>query len=213
MLDYDDLLLYWAQVSDAERGAEIGGLVDHVLVDEYQHTNALQAAILLDSVLARREEGLKLWPQAVLFRASAHSARLELELTRRNIPFVKYGGLKLFEAAHVKDVLALLRRAENPRDRIAGCAIQRRVRACRRSYRSHRAWVCCRSGGSREHGRRGGDARADLERRVRACRRSYRNHRAWVRCRSGGSREPPPSAPPARQAWRGCRRPLRLSAA
>lgn len=222
VLDYDDLLLYWAQmVSDAGLGAEIGGLFDHVLVDEYQDTNALQASILLamkpdgrglavvgddaqsiyafrgatvrnildfpaafapparvvtlernyrstqpildaanavialaaerfaknlwserasaqrprlvtvndeaaqadfvvDSVLARREEGLKLKQQAVLFRASAHSARLELELTRRNIPFVKYGGLKFLEAAHVKDVLALLRWAENPRDRIAG---------------------------------------------------------------------------------------------
>ena len=222
VLDYDDLLLYWAQmVGEAELGAEIGGLFDHVLVDEYQDTNALQAAILLamkpdgrgltvvgddaqsiyafrgatvrnildfpaafapparvvtlernyrstqpildaanavialaaerfaknlwserasaqrprlvtvkdeaaqadfvvDSVLARREEGLKLKQQAVLFRASAHSARLELELTRRNIPFVKYGGLRFLEAAHVKDVLALLRWAENPRDRIAG---------------------------------------------------------------------------------------------
>ena len=222
VLDYDDLLLYWAQmVGEAELGAEIGGLFDHVLVDEYQDTNALQAAILLamkpdgrgltvvgddaqsiyafrgatvrnildfpaafapparvvtlernyrstqpildaanavialaaerfaknlwsarasaqrprmvtvkdeaaqadfvvDSVLARREEGLKLKQQAVLFRASAHSARLELELTRRNVPFVKYGGLKFLEAAHVKDVLALLRWAENPRDRIAG---------------------------------------------------------------------------------------------
>ena len=222
VLDYDDLLLYWAQmVAEPELGAEIGGLFDHVLVDEYQDTNHLQAAILLamkpdgrgltvvgddaqsiyafrgatvrnildfpaafdppaqvvtleqnyrstkpileaanaviamaaerftknlwserestqrprlvsvkddadqaafvvDTVLARREEGLKLKQQAVLFRASAHSARLELELTRRNIPFVKFGGLKFLEAAHVKDVLAVLRWAENPRDRIAG---------------------------------------------------------------------------------------------
>ena len=222
VLDYDDLLLYWAQmVAEPELGAEIGGLFDHVLVDEYQDTNPLQAAILLamkpdgrgltvvgddaqsiyafrgatvrnildfpaafeppaqvvtleqnyrstrpilaaanavialaaerftknlwseresaqrprivavkddadqaafvvDTVLARREEGLKLKQQAVLFRASAHSARLELELTRRNIPFVKFGGLRFLEAAHVKDVLALLRWAENPRDRISG---------------------------------------------------------------------------------------------
>ena len=222
VLDYDDLLLYWAQmVAEPELGAEIGGLFDHVLVDEYQDTNQLQAAILLamkpegrgltvvgddaqsiyafrgatvrnildfpaafappakvvkleqnyrstrpilqaanagialaaegfdkalwseresaqrprivsvkddadqatfvvDTVLARREEGLRLKQQAVLFRASAHSARLEMELTRRNVPFVKYGGLKFLEAAHVKDVLALLRWAENPRDRIAG---------------------------------------------------------------------------------------------
>lgn len=222
VLDYDDLLLYWAQmVAEPALGEEIGGLFDHVLVDEYQDTNLLQASILLamkpdgrgltvvgddaqsiyafrgatvrnildfpaafeppaqvvtleqnyrstrpilaaanavialaaerftknlwseresaqrprlvsvkddadqaafvvDTVLARREEGLRLKQQAVLFRASAHSARLEMELTRRNIPFVKFGGLKFLEAAHVKDVLAVLRWAENPRDRISG---------------------------------------------------------------------------------------------
>jgi superfamily I DNA/RNA helicase len=56
----------------------------------------------------------------VLFRASHHSGPLEVELTRRNIPFVKFGGLKFLEAAHIKDVLAFLRWAENPRDRVAG---------------------------------------------------------------------------------------------
>ena len=57
--------------------------------------------------------------QAVLFRTSSHSALLELELARRNIPFVKYGGLKFLDAAHVKDVLSLLRWIENPRGRLA----------------------------------------------------------------------------------------------
>ena len=57
--------------------------------------------------------------QAVLFRSSHHSDALELELTRRNIPFVKYGGLKFLEAAHVKDMLAVLRWADNPKNRIA----------------------------------------------------------------------------------------------
>jgi DNA helicase-2/ATP-dependent DNA helicase PcrA len=56
----------------------------------------------------------------VLFRASHHSGPLEVELTRRNIPFVKFGGLKFLDAAHIKDVLALLRFVENPRDRVAG---------------------------------------------------------------------------------------------
>ena len=56
----------------------------------------------------------------MLFRASSHSAVLELELVRRNIPYVKFGGLKFLEAAHVKDVLAFLRLIENPRDRVAG---------------------------------------------------------------------------------------------
>ena len=71
-------------------------------------------------MLANREAGAALKSQAVLFRASHHSAALELELTRRNIPFVKFGGLKFLDAAHVKDALALLRFAENPRDRVAG---------------------------------------------------------------------------------------------
>ncbi len=82
--------------------------------------DADQAAFVVEQALERREDGLKLRQQAVLFRASSHSARLEMELTRRNIPFVKFGGLKFLEAAHVKDVLALLRWTENPRDRISG---------------------------------------------------------------------------------------------
>jgi DNA helicase II / ATP-dependent DNA helicase PcrA len=56
----------------------------------------------------------------VLFRASHHSGPLEFELTRRNIPLVKFGGLKFLDAAHVKDLLAVLRFVENPRDRISG---------------------------------------------------------------------------------------------
>jgi len=222
VLDYDDLLLYWARmVEQPSLGRAIGERFSHVLVDEYQDTNRLQAAILLamkpdgrgltvvgddaqsiyafrgatvrnilefpqqfqppahqvtldrnyrstapilaaanavialsrqrfakdlwtdrtaeakpclvcvrddadqaafvvEQVLARRERGVRLRAQAVLFRAAHHSARLELELTRRNIPFVKFGGLKFLEAAHVKDVLALLRWAQNRRDRVSG---------------------------------------------------------------------------------------------
>ena len=222
VLDYDDLLLYWrAMVTEAGLGEEIGGRFDHVLVDEYQDTNKLQAAILTgmkpdgrgltvvgddaqsiysfrgaevrnildfpnlfpqparmvtlernyrstepilaaanaviaqarerhakdlwtertstakpklvavreendqasyvcEEVLAMREAGTLLKHQAVLFRASHHSGPLEIELTRRNIPFVKFGGLKFLDAAHVKDVLATLRFADNPRDRVAG---------------------------------------------------------------------------------------------
>lgn len=222
VLDYDDLLLYWAEMAaEPELGLEIGARFAHVLVDEYQDTNRLQASILMslkpcgqgltvvgddaqsiysfraadvrnildfpdqfeprascitlernyrsttpilaasnaviglarerfkkhlwsertrgpkpvivtvadesvqaryvaDQVLILREEGMLLRDQAVLFRSSSHSAPLELELARRNIPFVKYGGLKFLEATHVKDVLALLRWAQNPRSRIAG---------------------------------------------------------------------------------------------
>ncbi|RWC06457.1 ATP-dependent helicase [Mesorhizobium sp.] len=222
VLDYDDLLLYWAQMAgEPEISAHLGGRFDHVLVDEYQDTNRLQASILaalkpdgsgltvvgddaqsiysfraaevrniLDfpkqfarpaeivmlernyrstetilaaanavigeaserftknlwserkstekpklvsvrdeaeqasyvcqAILTEREAGTALKAQAVLFRASHHSGPLEIELTRRNIPFVKFGGLKFLDAAHVKDVLAVLRFAENPRDRVAG---------------------------------------------------------------------------------------------
>jgi DNA helicase-2/ATP-dependent DNA helicase PcrA len=222
VLDYDDLLLYWAQMmSDSALAEEVGGRFDHVLVDEYQDTNRLQSSILLalkpggagltvvgddaqsiysfraatvrnildfpdqfspraeivtldrnyrstkpilaaansviglakerftknlwterlssqkpqlvalrdeadqaryvvEQVLANREQGSLLKHQAVLFRASSHSGVLEIELTRRNIPFVKFGGLKFLEAAHVKDILAILRFVENPRDRVAG---------------------------------------------------------------------------------------------
>ena len=79
-----------------------------------------QARWVADHVLLRREGGLKLKSQAVLFRTSHHSAALELELARRNIPFVKFGGLKFLEAAHVKDVLSVLRWVQNPRSRLAG---------------------------------------------------------------------------------------------
>ena len=222
ILDYDDLLLYWAQtMSDPRLAEDIGGRFDHVLVDEYQDTNRLQGSILLalkpdgrgltvvgddaqsiysfraatvrnildfpnafrpaadiitldrnyrstqpilaaangviglaaerftknlwterqsaerpqlvsvrdeadqasyiiERVLENREVGTSLKQQAVLFRTSHHSGPLEVELTRRNIPFVKFGGLKFLDSAHVKDMLAVLRFAQNPRDRVAG---------------------------------------------------------------------------------------------
>lgn len=81
---------------------------------------AEQASYVCQAILTEREAGTALKAQAVLFRASHHSGPLEIELTRRNIPFVKFGGLKFLDAAHVKDVLAILRFAENPRDRVAG---------------------------------------------------------------------------------------------
>lgn len=225
VLDYDDLLLYWAQtMGDVALADEIGGRWDHVLVDEYQDTNRLQATILTglkpggrgltvvgddaqaiysfraatvrnildfpkefspaadvitldrnyrstrpildaangvidlakerftknlwteresaerpslvtvrdeadqaryvaEEVLENRETGIRLKDQAVLFRANHHSGPLEVELTRRNIPFVKFGGLKFLDSAHVKDMLAALRFAQNMRDRVAGFRI------------------------------------------------------------------------------------------
>ncbi len=229
MLDYDDLLLWWAQMCGEPAIAEhLGGRFDHILVDEYQDTNRLQASILLalkpagtgltvvgddaqsiysfraaevrnildfpghfaaparvvtldrnyrstdvileaanavigeaserftknlwterasrdlprlvtvrdeveqakyvaDMVLEAREEGVTLKSQAVLFRAAHHSGPLEIELTRRNIPFVKFGGLKFLDSAHVKDVLAVLRFAENPKDRVAAFRVMQLV--------------------------------------------------------------------------------------
>lgn len=79
-----------------------------------------QAGYIVASILKNREAGIALKQQAVLFRTSSHSAGLEVELTRRNIPFVKFGGLKFLEASHIKDVLAVLRFVQNPRDRVAG---------------------------------------------------------------------------------------------
>ena len=78
-----------------------------------------QSQFVIESVLASREQGVPLRAQAVLFRSSHHSDLLELELVRRNIPYVKHGGLKFLEAAHVKDLLSVLRWADNRRNRIA----------------------------------------------------------------------------------------------
>jgi len=221
VLDYDDLLLYWANMmEEPPLAALVGDRFDHILVDEYQDTNTLQAQILfrmkpdgrgltvvgddaqsiysfraasvrnildfpkqfrpparvvtleqnyrstqpildacnavigqasegfrkelfsdkpsgerpqlvvatdeaaqvdyvVERVLGHREAGIDLKRQAVLFRASHHSDQLEVELARRGIPFVKFGGLKFLEAAHVKDLLCVLRWIENPRDTIA----------------------------------------------------------------------------------------------
>jgi DNA helicase-2/ATP-dependent DNA helicase PcrA len=84
-----------------------------------------QARCVADGVLAYREAGIALRSQAVLFRTSSHSAQLELELARRDIPFVKFGGLRFLEAAHIKDVLSVLRWADNPRNRLAGFRVAR----------------------------------------------------------------------------------------
>jgi len=82
-----------------------------------------QAVEVVRRILEHREAGVDLRRQAVLFRASYHSMVLESELSQRQIPFHKYGGLKFVEAAHVKDLLAFLRLAENPRDVVAGMRV------------------------------------------------------------------------------------------
>ena len=78
-----------------------------------------QDEYVIDRVLRHYEEGIPLRKQAVLFRAAHLSDSLEVQLTHRNIPYHKYGGLRFLEVAHVKDLLAVLRILENPRDELA----------------------------------------------------------------------------------------------
>jgi DNA helicase-2/ATP-dependent DNA helicase PcrA len=85
----------------------------------FPRDEAQQAGEVCDRVLAAREEGMELRNQAVLARTGHDSALLELELTRRGIPFVKYGGLRYLDAAHVKDFIALLRLTDNPADEVS----------------------------------------------------------------------------------------------
>jgi DNA helicase II / ATP-dependent DNA helicase PcrA len=87
------------------------------------HDEDEQSDFIVKRVLELREGGTLLKHQAVLFRATHHSLPLELELQRRNIPYKKYGGLKFTETAHVKDLTAILRLAENPRDLAAGLRV------------------------------------------------------------------------------------------
>ena len=126
-----------------------------------------------------RGAALPLKSQAVLFRTSHHSATLEFELTRRNIPFVKFGGLKFLEAAHVKDVLAALRLAENPRDRVAGF----RVHAACARHRPRERGAHSGSAGSARSGR---DAGRPTRRRARAP-----NGQVSRRCSTACSAVPP----------------------
>jgi ATP-dependent DNA helicase UvrD/PcrA len=122
-------------VADEGGSTSVGGTPPELIfcLDE-----AAQAGEVCDRVLDARERGAALREQAVLMRASHDSDILELELARRDIPYVKYGGLRYLEAAHVKDFLALLRLADNPADRLSwfrwlqlldrvGPAIARRV--------------------------------------------------------------------------------------
>ena len=83
-------------------------------VDETDQDNTV-----IRKVLEHYEQGIPLRKQAVLFRASSHSASLELALYTHNIPFHKYGGLRFPETAHVKDLISILRIIENPKDEMA----------------------------------------------------------------------------------------------
>jgi DNA helicase-2/ATP-dependent DNA helicase PcrA len=78
-----------------------------------------EATAVAERVLAEHERGVALRDQAVLMRTAHHSDLLELELGRRRVPYVKYGGIRYLEAAHVKDFLSLLRIVSNPADRVS----------------------------------------------------------------------------------------------
>ena len=78
-----------------------------------------QARAVTDAVLAAHEDGQPLREQAVLMRAAGHSRELEVELTYRRVPYVKYGGLRFIDTAHVKDFVAVLRLLANPVDEVA----------------------------------------------------------------------------------------------
>jgi DNA helicase II / ATP-dependent DNA helicase PcrA len=80
---------------------------------------ASEAEAVADVILELCDNEVALREQAVLFRASHHSDPLEVELRRRRIPFVKYGGLRFLEASHLRDLLASLRLLDNPRDELA----------------------------------------------------------------------------------------------
>jgi ATP-dependent DNA helicase UvrD/PcrA len=86
-----------------------------VTVDELQ----TQAECVCAEILKRREANVPLRRQAVLFRSSSHSDVLEVELGKRRIPYTKYGGLKFLDAAHIKDMIGILRWADNPRNSLA----------------------------------------------------------------------------------------------
>ncbi|MEM7082309.1 MAG: ATP-dependent helicase [Pseudomonadota bacterium] len=119
ILDFANTLMHGDAQSHRKRlrsAREEGEQPFYVTVED----DACQARYIAEQILRQREDGIALKQQAVLFRNSHHSDRLEVELARRNIPFVKYGGLKFLEASHVKDLLCLLRWGVNPKDQLAG---------------------------------------------------------------------------------------------
>ncbi|MDQ2749986.1 MAG: ATP-dependent helicase [Actinomycetota bacterium] len=88
-----------------------------------------EARVVAEAILAAQQDGLALREQAVLMRAASHSKTLEIELTVRKIPYVKYGGIRFADTAHVRDLLAGLRVASNPQDELAWYRLVCRHRA------------------------------------------------------------------------------------
>ena len=90
-----------------------GGVLPNVIAAS---TENYQSKFIVDKILELHEEGIPLKGISVLFRSSFHSFDLEIELAKSNIPFQKFGGMKFVETSHIKDVLAFLRIASNPKD-------------------------------------------------------------------------------------------------
>ena len=78
-----------------------------------------QSAFVAARILELRDEGTRLEDIAVMYRSHYHSMELQLELTRRNIPYRVQSGVRFFEQAHIKDVISYLRIIVNPRDELA----------------------------------------------------------------------------------------------
>jgi DNA helicase-2/ATP-dependent DNA helicase PcrA len=93
-----------------------GGELPSIVVAQNEN---LQSRFVIQKVLELREQGIPLDDMAVLFRSSYLSFDLEIELNKANIPFVKFGGFKFIETAHIKDLISYLRVLENPRDAVA----------------------------------------------------------------------------------------------
>lgn len=92
------------------------GSLPQLIVAENEN---MQSKFVVQKILELREQGLALEDVAVLFRSSFLSFDLEIELAKANIPFLKFGGFKFIETAHVKDMVAYLRVIDNPRDVVA----------------------------------------------------------------------------------------------
>jgi DNA helicase-2/ATP-dependent DNA helicase PcrA len=95
---------------------KVDGSQPQLVIAENENT---QSKFVVQKILELREEGIPVEEMAVLFRSAYHSFDLEIELTKANIPFVKFGGFKFIETAHIKDMIAFLRVTENPRDVVA----------------------------------------------------------------------------------------------
>ena len=137
-------------------------------------------------VLEAREQGSELRAQAVLARTSHDSDLLELELTSRQIPYVKYGGLKYLEAAHVKDFVALLRLADNGADDIAWFRVLQLVEGLGPASARKAIAAMSARGRSRSTNSPRGSASPGRRRRHLAASPATRPARAgWRRCRTG----------------------------